>query len=97
MTWHLISINPSAKTAVVRFPFFVGRQPLSPNNSFCIPNPTVSRKQFSLSIRLRSLIYKNLSTVSPAVVNGIVVKNDAADFESTSADSLISTPSLDHF
>lgn len=76
MTWYVFSIYPSAEARVTRFPFSVGRQPLSLNNSLCISNPTVSREQFSLSIRLRSLIYKNLSKTSPAEINGAIVADE---------------------
>lgn len=76
MEWYVISINPNDNVKVNRFPFFVGREPERPENCMVIQNPTVSRNQFSLGIRLRNLIYTNLSESSPAEVDGVVVATE---------------------
>lgn len=76
MEWYLISINPDAAVKAVRFPFVVGREPEQTDNCMVVPNPTVSRNQFSIGVRLRNVIYTNLSANSPAEVDGVAVSNE---------------------
>lgn len=72
MEWYIKSIYPEAFAKVTSFPFYVGRNS-EQENSLIIPDETISRTQFSLSLRLRRLVLINISENVSCTVDGVPV------------------------